>query len=496
MRKSVAISTLCFLTWACATTPNPKQTHPATSETRTSTSSSAAHRAQEEHKIQAQKLAPVVDKIIKSILKSNNAWEKLVELCDDIGHRLSGSKALERAIDWAVQVMLKDQHNNVKKEPVQVVHWTRGIETAELLSPRVESLPILGLGGSVGTPASGITADVVVVENEQELNALGTKAVGKIVLFNNRMPDYHPEHGSGYGKTVRFRVHGARLASEKGAVGVLIRSVTAHSLRSPHTGVMRYGAAKKKIPAAALSTEDADLIARFYERGQKVQVRLTMQANTAPDTALSHNVIAELPGREAPEEIVVIGGHIDSWDAGQGAHDDGAGCVIAMEALSALRKLNLIPRRTIRVVLWTNEENGLAGAKAYAKAHASELEQHFAAIESDSGAFKPIGFGLDLKDNDAEKEVAKNLEIYAQLLNQLRPQRIWTGFGGADVGPLRAQGVPAMGLRVEGSKYFNYHHSHADTLDKVDPQELSEGVAAMAAMAYILAEIPSRIDTR
>jgi carboxypeptidase Q len=259
---------------------------------------------------------------------------------------------------------------------------------------------------------------------------------------------------------------------------------------------MRYGNAKTKIPAAALSVEDAELLARLHSRGQTVKVNLKMEAQTAAKPALSHNVIGELRGREKPEEIVVIGGHIDSWDAGQGAHDDGGGCVIAMEAISALRRLNMIPRRTIRVVLWTNEENGLGGAKAYAKAHAGELGNHVAAIESDSGAFAPIGFGLDLKDNADEARVSKTLEIYAKLIDQLRPQRVWTGFGGADVGPLRAQGVPAMGLRVEGSKYFNYHHSHADTLDKVVPRELTEGVASMAAMAYILAEMPGRIDDK
>lgn len=496
MLKKAAISVFCLLFGGCATHTKHAKTPLATPTTATSTVTEIETELVTSHRAQAEQLAPAVNTIISKVLESNAAWKKLVELCDDIGHRLSGSKALEDAIDWAVRVLKADGHINVKKEPVEVVHWTRGSETAELIAPRQEALPILGLGGSVGTPAEGIMAEVVVARDEAELERLGEKVVGKIVLFNNRMPEYHPERGSGYGKTVRFRVHGARLASEKGAVAVLIRSVTAHSLRSPHTGVMRYGDAKKKIPAAALSTEDADLISRFYERGESVKVRLKMEAKTSPTKAISHNVIAELKGRELPDEVVVIGGHIDSWDTGQGAHDDGAGCVIAMEALTALRELNLVPRRTIRVVLWTNEENGLAGAKAYASAHAAELAKHVAAIESDSGAFKPIGFGLDLKDNAAEKDVAKVLTVYAQLLNKLRPQRVWTGFGGADVGPLRAQGVPAMGLRVDGSKYFNYHHSHADTLDKVDPQELSEGVAAMAAMAYILAEMPRRIDAK
>jgi carboxypeptidase Q len=450
----------------------------------------------QKHQTRAKQLAPQVDRIITGILAKNNAWEKLETLCDEIGHRLSGSAGLEKAIDWAIDVMKKDGHENVRKEAVEVKKWVRGAESARMIAPRVADLPILGLGGSIGTPSEGITAQVAVVEDEKGLDALGDKAVGKIILFNNPMPKYDPEKGSGYGHTVRFRVHGAKMASEKGAVAILIRSVTAHSLRSPHTGVMHYGEGVKKIPAAALTVEDAEMLARLFARGQVVKVTLKMSAKTEATPALSHNVIAELRGREKPDEIVVIGGHIDSWDAGQGAHDDGGGCVIAMEAISALRRLKIIPRRTIRVVLWTNEENGLAGAKAYAKAHASELSKHFAAIESDSGAFAPIGFGLDLKDDKDEARTAEVLEIYARLINRLRPQRVWAGFGGADVGPLRAQGVVAMGLRVEGSKYFNYHHSHADTLDKVDPRELSEGVASMAAMAFILAELPDKIDAK
>jgi len=445
------------------------------------------------HRAQAAKLAPTIDRIIAQVLKKNDAWNKLEALCDGIGHRLSGSKELEKAIDWAVAVLSKDGHEDVKKEPVMVPKWVRGEESARMTEPRISKLPILGLGGSVATPESGISAEVLVVKDEAELDALGDQAQGKIILFNNRMPEYDPEKGSGYGKTVRFRVNGARLASAKGAVAILIRSVTANSLKSPHTGGMRYGDAKTKIPAAALTIEDAEMIARLTARGIPVKVELNMAARMEPSPAASHNVVAELKGRN-PDEVVVIGGHIDSWDTGQGAHDDGAGCVIAMEALTALRQMGLKPRRTIRVVLWTNEENGLAGAKAYAKDHADELSKHVAAIESDSGAFAPIGFGLDLKNNKDEERVSKVLEIYAQLINRLRPQKVWTGFGGADVGPLRAQGVPAMGLRVEGSKYFNYHHSHADTLDKVDPNELSEGVASMAAMAYILAEMPGRID--
>lgn len=432
------------------------------------------------------------DRIIDAVLEKNGAWAKLEALCDGIGHRLSGSAALDRAIDWAVETMQADGHENVAREPVQVPRWVRGDESLQMNAPRSMALPMLALGGSVGTPPDGITAAVVVVGDEDGLKLLGAGARGRIVLFDNPMPDYDHVHGSGYGTTVRFRTHGARMAAAQGAVAVLVRSVTATSLRTPHTGATRYGDAPNKIPAAAITAEDSAMIARLVGKGTPVEVTLKMEARTEADTT-SANVVAELRGRELPDEIVVIGGHIDSWDVGQGAHDDGAGCVIAMEALTALRKLDLRPRRTIRVVLFTNEENGLGGARAYAKMHASELANHVAAIESDSGAFAPVGFGVDMLDEAAEAAAAAVVETLLPMLWRLGPQRVETGFGGADLLPMVAEGVTALGLDVDGSRYFDYHHSPADTLDKVDPAMLSKGVAAMAVMAYVLAEMPGRL---
>jgi carboxypeptidase Q len=361
-----------------------------------------------------------------------------------------------------------------------------------MLEPRAHTLAMLSLGGSVGTPSAGITGEVVVVRDEAELDALGEGAKDRLVLFNNPMPPYDPEKGSGYGTAVRFRGSGARLAAAKGAVACLIRSVTATSLRSPHTGAMRYGDAPSKIPAAAISIEDAEMIARLTARGQRVVVRLNMEARDE-GMAPSANVVAELRGRTNPDEIVVIGGHIDSWDVGQGAHDDGAGCVIAMEALNVLRRLNLTPRRTIRVVLWTNEENGLAGAKQYAQDHADELSKHVAAVEADSGAFRPAGFSVDFEDESRRQLAVKQMEEIIELLGTIGPLRARAGGGGADIGPLRPAGVPLLGFEVEGSKYFDYHHSHADTLDKVDRHELSQCVAAMAVTAYVLADMPGRL---
>ncbi len=433
------------------------------------------------------------DRIVRATLADNDAYDKLEHLCLQIGHRLSGSPQLEQAIDWAVTALINDGQENVHRERVMVPHWVRGRESATMIKPRIEPLHILGLGGSVATSAEGITAPVVVVADEEELDALGPGAKGKIILFNNPMPKYDPTQGAGYGSTVRFRSRGARLASEKGAVGCLVRSVTAQSLRSPHTGAMQYGDAQVKIPAAAVSTEDAEMIARLQRRGVAVVVNLKMEAKTLAD-APSANVIGELRGSTRPDEIIVIGGHIDSWDVGQGAHDDGGGCVIAMEAINVLRKLKMIPKRTIRVVLWTNEENGLRGGKAYASEHAAEMDKHIAAIEADSGIFEPKGYSVVCADKQREEIAAGQMrDILSLFSGSIGRMTVPTGWAGADISPMKKSGVVLMGHRVEGSKYFNYHHTHADTIDKVDPQELSQNVAVLATVAYILADMPERV---
>ena len=440
----------------------------------------------------ARRYGSIATKIMASVAKKNNAYERLEELCVDIGHRLSGSKALDRAIAWAKRVMKADGHENVAGEKVMIPKWVRGKERLTLVAPREMELRILGLGGSVGTGKGGLTAEVLAVTNEKELKALGAKARGRIILFNNKMPDYDPQRGAGYGETVTFRVHGARLAAAQGAVGVLVRSVTAHSLSTPHTGGMHYGDARTKIPAAAITVEGAELIARLVRRGRTVKVRLEMGAK---DHGLvpSANVVAELRGSTQPDEIVVISGHLDAWDVGQGAHDDGAGCVIAMEALSVLRRLGLRPRRTIRVVLWTNEENGLRGAKQYAIDHANELSKHVAAIESDSGGFAPQGFRLRLKDKGRSARGVATLQKLVDLLAPIGANRAKAGFSGADISVMAPAGVPLLGLWVDGSKYFDYHHTPADTIDKVNPKELSDCVATMATAAYVLADMPGRL---
>lgn len=435
--------------------------------------------------------APTVKRIIEQTMRENDSWKKMEELCDGIGHRLSGSPELERAIEWAIATMKADGHENVRGEKVMVPKWVRGEESAEIVSPRRIPMAMLGLGGSIRTPKEGITARVVVVRDEAELEAAGDKVKGAIVLYNNAMPPYDDEHGSRYGETVRFRGKGAILAAKQGAVACLVRSVTARSLRSPHTGMMRYEEGVKKIPAAAVSCEDAEMIARLTARGQEVKVTLKMSARDE-GMAPSANVIGELRGRERPDEVVVIGGHFDSWDVGQGAHDDATGCVMAMEAISVLRRMGLTPRRTIRVVLWTNEENGLMGGKAYAQDHADEMDKHIVAIESDAGGFRPESFGLECADKARREKAAKQMDEILALLAPVGTLRISGEHSGADISPMKESGVMLMGLGVEGSKYFDYHHSHADTLDKVDPRELSQCVAVMAAVSYVIADMPER----
>ncbi len=421
----------------------------------------------------------VADRLIDAALADSFAYERLTELTDRFGHRFSGSENLERAIDWILARMREDGLENVRGEPVLVPKWVRGDESLELVSPRRARLPMLGLGGSVGTPPEGIRAEVLVVGSFEELEARKEEARGRIVLLNAPF--------TSYGQTVTYRVVGAVAAARAGAVASLIRSVTPFSMRTPHTGQMRYDPETPQIPHAAITVEDADMMQRMQARGERVEVLLKMEAQRFPDV-FSHNVIGEIVGWQYPDEVVVMGGHIDSWDVGQGAMDDGGGSVAAWDAVRLMHRLGLRPRRTVRVVLWTNEENGLRGARAYRDAHRHEVGNHVLAIESDSGVFKPLGFGF----SGSERAFRIMREIVG-LLERIGAGVITRGGGGADIGPLMELGVPGMGLRVQGEKYFWYHHTEADTVDKLDPREMAECVAAMAVMAYVAADLPERL---
>ncbi|MDX2192218.1 MAG: M28 family metallopeptidase [Gemmatimonadales bacterium] len=419
---------------------------------------------------------PVAQRIIRAALADSAAYTRLAELVDRFGHRLSGSAALEQAIDWVLAEMQRDGLANVRGEPALVPKWVRGAESVELVSPRRQRLPMLGLGMSVGTPKGGITAPVLVVASFDELDRRAPEAAGKIVLYDAPWVSY--------GETGRYRREGAIRAAKHGARAVLIRSVGPYSMRTPHTGSMRYDSTVTRIPAAALSAEDAGMLHRMADRGEKVVVTLRMEAKLEGDVP-SRNAVGELVGREKPEEVVVIGGHIDSWDVGQGAMDDGGGVVVAWEALRVLKRLGLQPRRTIRVVGWTNEENGGRGALAYRDRHKAALERHVLAIESDGGVFAPEGFGFS--GSPAARAI---VEEVGALLAPIGADRIGPQGGGADIAPIMALGVPGMGLDVEGSRYFWFHHTDADTIDKLDPGEMARCVAAFAVMAYVVADLP------
>lgn len=404
---------------------------------------------------------------------SAGAWNRIAELTDRFGHRLSGSIALEQAIDWTAAAMTRDGLANVRKEKVLVPHWVRGAESLELVAPRRQSLPMLGLGGSIATPIGGITAEVMVVASFDELTQRSAEAKGKIVLYDAEWRDY--------GYNGAFRRLGAIAAAKVGAVASLARSAGPYGMRTPHTGSMSYDSTVTKIPHASVTAEDAMMMRRMIVRGERVRVTLNMNARMLPD-AQSHNVMGELRGGDKANEIVVMGGHIDSWDVGQGAMDDAGGVVVAWEALRLLKQLGLTPRRTIRAVGWTNEENGMRGGNAYRDAHKDELHQ--LAIESDGGVFSPIGFGFT-----GSPAARKLVESIATLLVPIGASTIGPSGGGADIGPIMATGVPGMGLDVDGTRYFWFHHTDADTPDKLNPAEVQRCVAVMAIMAYIAADL-------
>jgi hypothetical protein len=423
----------------------------------------------------------VTARIVGAALVESRAYDKLAWLTDRIGNRLAGSEALDRAIAWSAEQFEGDGLDRVWTDEVMVPHWVRGRELARVVAPIEHRLPILALGGSVGTPESGITAEVVVVDGFESLESLGEAARGKIVLFNRRMErDFTSENG--YGSLSKFRSAGPSAAAKQGAVAMLLRSLGTADYRLPHTGALRYEDGVEKIPSAAVTAEDAMLIARLAEAGETVRIELELGSKTLPDTR-SANVLAELRGRERPDEVVVIGAHLDSWDVGTGAHDDGAGCAIVMEAMRLLKKHDLIPRRTIRAVLFTNEENGLRGGRDYAERYADEMPKHVAAIESDLGGGAPIGFGVTAGEGGVEivREIARHLSV-------IGADQVFPRGGSADISRMKKYGVPQIAQLPDPALYFDYHHTEADTLDKIDRHDLDRNVAAMALMAYMLAE--------
>ena len=452
----------------------------------------------------ASQYQTAADKLISSSLLDNTGYVDLEYLCDHIGKRISGSESLARAITWGAARMQAEGLQNVHTQAATVPHWVRGNEWGAITAPVEKPLHLLGLGMSVATPPEGITAQVVVVPDFATLDQVGRAAVqGKIVVFNAPYVSY--------GRTVMYRVNGPSRAAALGAVGVLVRSITPLAAQLPHTGELEYDASQPKIPAAAISIEDATMLARLSSQGVPVTVHFAMQAHLAEPVVMA-NVIGEIPGTEHPEQIVVLGGHIDSWDVGQGAQDDGSGIMAALAAVRIIQQSGLKPKRTIRLVFWVNEENGAAGGDAYFHALSpAELKNHVAAIEMDGGAEQPVGWGYGASAapfharpgqpaNVAPPELTAGeqhsldmLHDIGSLLKPIGADTIRQGGGGTDIDPLTKAGVPGLGELTTAAHYFDWHHTEADTFDKIDLKEFRKNVASMAVMTYILADMPDTL---
>lgn len=424
---------------------------------------------------------PIVNKIVNEIVYGKyrgGTWNDLAEMTDKWGSRLTGSENLENAIDWMVEKMKSADLDNVHTENATVVHWVRGYESAQLLSPRKTNLRILGLGTSIGTIRGGIIGDVVVVESFDELERLPTDEVkGKIVVF---VPKW-----VSYGETVKYRAWGASAASVKGGIAALIRSVTPKSMNTPHTGMQDYKDGVRKIPAASLTVEDAEMLLRMFRRGEKIQIHLEMDDRNLPPT-VSRNTIGELQGRNKDAPVVVVSGHFDSWDVGVGAMDDGGGAFISWKSIEYLKKLNLQPRRTIRSILWTGEEFGYLGAIEYRKTHFANAQTEFNFfMESDIGTFDPLG--IDFTGNKDSGCIVQAILPLMGILNAT--QFAEPSDGGPDISIWIDDGFPVASLLNKNEEYFWYHHSEGDSMLVENPTSLDKCTALWAAVSYIIADL-------
>ncbi|HZS08137.1 MAG TPA: M20/M25/M40 family metallo-hydrolase [Blastocatellia bacterium] len=448
----------------------------------------------------SDQLTAELNHLQRAALESDYAYRQAAYLCNNIGPRLSGSPQAQQAVEY-VAAELRRLGLEVQLERIMVPHWVRGTETGALVEFKgqapntTQKIVLTALGGSVATPPEGITADVVVVKDFDELKALGReKVAGKIVLYNVKFDRRMAAQGQGeqaYGQAVVYRGIGASEAAKLGAVAALNRSAGGAEYRLPHTGAMRYLPDAPKIPAAALTAEDAELMAYLAAQG-RVRLHLTLTPQTLPD-APSFNVIADIRGSDHPEQVVIVSGHLDSWDLGTGAHDDAAGVAVAMQAANLIRQLGLKPKRTIRVIPWMNEENGLAGGRTYAESHKAEAANHIAAIESDLGGGHPLGF-----TGHAAPEALVMLQPLSAILQNFGASLITPSPGspGADITPLDALGVPTFSPIQDSRTYFDYHHTPADTLDKIVPHELAENAAVMAMLAYTIANLPEALPRK
>lgn len=425
-----------------------------------------------------------IKQLFDEALSKGKSYEMLYDLSVNIGPRLSGSPGAAASVEWSRHMMEDFGFDSVWLQPVMVPHWVRGMkEIGRINSKKMGTVEVnvCSLGGSVGTGPSGIAASVVEVKSFDELKSLGTKGVqGKIVFFNRPMDPTKINTFAAYGGAVEQRASGASEAAKYGAVAVLVRSMGSNLEDYSHTGSMRYAPNIVKIPALAISTRQAELLSKLLKDEKDVQFYMENHSVTLED-APSFNVVGEIRGREFPKEIIVVGGHLDSWDLGQGAHDDGAGCVQSIEVLRLFNAIGYKPKRTIRAVMFMNEENGLRGGIKYAELAEKNKENHIAAIESDRGGFVPRGFTVP-----SEEKAKAKVRSWKPLLEPYGLSDFSQEGGGADIGPLANQGVALIGFLPDSQRYFNYHHTAEDTIDKVDKRELELGAASMAALVYLI----------
>ena len=426
-----------------------------------------------------------IDKIYDEALSNGKSYEWLDYLSNQIGGRLSGSINYERSVKWGKEELDLLEIDSVWLQPVMVPKWVRGAPEYAHIETRPGnniSVPIVALGGSISTPSIGISANVVEVKSFKELRDIGRDSVsGKIVFFNRPMDVTLINTFQAYSGSVNQRTQGAVQAAKLGAVGVIVRSMTTTLDNYPHTGSMYYEglSLSQRIPAAAISTNGAEILSSMLSLNPKIKFFFRQNSRNFPDV-LNHTVIGEIKGSEKPDEIIVVGGHLDSWDLGDGSHDDGAGIVQSMEVLRIFKSLNYIPKRTIRVVLFANEENGLRGGNKYAEVAKLKNEKHFFAIESDAGGFTPRGISFDTSDTEF-----KSLKKYEKYFNDYGVSFL-KGGSGADIGPLKDGNIILAGLRPDPQRYFDYHHAASDTFDKINKRELELGAATMASIVYLM----------
>jgi len=429
-----------------------------------------------------QEDAKVVKQLFDEALTTKETYTLLDELCNSIGHRLSGSEGAANAVEWTEKVMKEYGFDKVYKQDVMVPHWIRGDKEIAKIQGTNEELSVLALGMSVPTAQEGLTAEVVEVQELEEVESMGREKIqGKIVFYNRATDQRHIQTGAAYGGAVDQRVAGPAMAAKYGAVGVVIRSVGTAYDDVPHTGVTKYQDSIPKIPAAALGVLSADRLTEALKEDPSTKLFLQMSCQTLED-APSHNVIGELTGSEFPDEIITIGGHLDSWDVGQGAHDDGAGCMQSIQVLRLFQKLGIRPKRTLRAVMFMNEENGTRGGLTYAELAQRHNENHLIALESDGGAFAPRGFGVT-----AEEATIEKLRSWLPYFDQNTVSYIKKGGGGVDIGPLhQTLGTPTIGFIVDSQRAFDIHHSPGDVFATVHPRELELGTASIAGLIYFI----------